>query len=493
MLYDAVTDPGFCRTLLDAIGRRRTFRAESDTGAQLTASRSRVFRVLRGPAGEELPVRTMGAEQSNSSVVFGDRLVLKLFRKLEPGVNPDLEIGRFLTEKTTYRHVPPVGGALELVRRNRPPLTVAILQGYVESSGDAWRFTLSFLGRFFERVLSRPEAGPPPAPADRSGRGGRGEDVRPAELAWARSWRQGQARKPEGGDRGPDAGPHPAGLADPAEPTDEVAEIIGLYPTTVALLGRRTAELHLALASDREDPAFVPEPFSELYQRSLYQSLRSSVGRTFRQLKKGAGRLPEGVDREAAKRLLASREALLSRFEPLLAGKIEAERIRCHGDYHLGQVLHTGKDFVILDFEGEPARPLSERRIKRSPLRDVAGMLRSFDYAVHASLEEQRARALLGPEQVGSLESWGRRWYLESAGAFLGAYLETVQGADPERSEGGARIVPPDEASLGLLLEVYLLDKAIYELRYELDNRPEWARIPLAGILGLIDGGGGAG
>ncbi len=270
-----------------------------------------------------------------------------------------------------------------------------------------------------------------------------------------------------------------------------MAETIGLYPATVGLLGQRTAELHLALASDREDPAFVPEPFSELYQRSLYQSLRTSVGRTFRLLREQAGRLPDAADREAAERLLASREVLLARFAPLLEGKIEADRIRCHGDYHLGQVLHTGKDFVILDFEGEPARPLSERRIKRSPLRDVAGMLRSFDYAVHASLEEQRARALLGPEQVGSLAGWGRRWYLESAGAFLAAYLATAEAADGAGS--GARIVPPDERSLGLLLEVYLLDKAIYELRYELDNRPTWARIPLVGILGLIDGGGGAG
>jgi maltose alpha-D-glucosyltransferase/alpha-amylase len=166
------------------------------------------------------------------------------------------------------------------------------------------------------------------------------------------------------------------------------------------------------------------------------------------------------------------------RFTGLLEGKIDGVRIRTHGDFHLGQMLYTGKDFVILDFEGEPARRLSERRIKRSPLRDVAGMLRSFDYAVHAALSELTERAAVAPGQRQELERWGRRWYEASAGAFLQAYLETVRGAG---------LVPESEEDRDLLLEVYLLDKAVYELRYELDNRPAWAGIPARGIVRLID------
>ena len=184
--------------------------------------------------------------------------------------------------------------------------------------------------------------------------------------------------------------------------------------------------------------------------------------------------------------LRGRREEILDRFTGLLDRKLDGMRIRTHGDYHLGQVLYTGKDFVILDFEGEPARPLSERRIKRSPLRDVAGMLRSFDYAVHAALAELTERAVApqpveqGP-RVDELRRWGRLWYEESAAAFLRAYLETVRGSG---------LVPEDAADLKLLLDVYLLDKAVYELRYELDNRPAWAGIPARGILRLIDPAG---
>jgi maltose alpha-D-glucosyltransferase/alpha-amylase len=460
VLCDALIDPDACRALLDAIARNRRFDADGGSIVPWRASR---FRELRGLASDPLPSRVLAAEQSNTSIVFGDRLVLKLIRKLEPGENPDLEIGRFLTEQAHFEHVPPLAGALEYrapgAAKGQEPYTVAILQGYVENEGDAWRYTLDALSRYFERVLTRGAVELPPA-VERAAQAGPSQPLDTALEAMRMSEDDALA---EATSLGPG--------------DDEVREIVGLYPTQAALLGQRTGELHLALASAGERSAFAPEPFGELYQRSLYQSMRASTGRTFRQLKRAAARLPADLKSEI-EALQARRDDVLARFSGLLEGRIEAMRIRTHGDYHLGQVLFTGRDFVIIDFEGEPARALSERRIKRSPLRDVAGMLRSFDYAIHAARRELTARAVVAPGETEALGRWGRLWYLESAAAFLRAYLETTRGTG---------IVPADEGHLRLLLDVYLLDKAVYELRYELGHRPGWARIPLHGILGLID------
>ncbi|HUF79408.1 MAG TPA: maltose alpha-D-glucosyltransferase [Thermoanaerobaculia bacterium] len=461
VLYDALLEPAFCLALLDAIAGRRSFPAD---GAAVAAWRGEAFRRLRGQPSAELPPRLLATEQSNTSIAFGDRFVLKVIRKLEPGVNPDLEIGRYLTERARFEHAPPVAGALELRSRGREPATLAILQGFVDNEGDAWRLTLDYLSRFFERVLTR-RVPTLPAAVRRATEAGPGHPLEAALAGIERTEEEALA-----------AALDEARVRD--ETDDEVAAVVGLYPTQAGLLGLRTAELHLALSATTDDPAFAPEPFGELYQRSLYQSMRATTGKSFRQLRRSLRRLPEEL-RPPAEELLGRREALLARFSGLLGGKIEAVRIRTHGDYHLGQVLWTGKDFVIIDFEGEPARPLSERRIKRSPLRDVAGMLRSFDYAVDAALRELADRGVAAPEQQESLASWGRFWYLESAAAFLRAYLETVRGAG---------IVPEDPEHLRLLLDVYLLEKAVYELGYELDNRPEWAGIPLRGILELIGG-----
>jgi maltose alpha-D-glucosyltransferase/alpha-amylase len=242
------------------------------------------------------------------------------------------------------------------------------------------------------------------------------------------------------------------------------------------LLGRRTAELHLALSSVADDPAFAPEPFSSLYQRSLYQSMRNQAVAGFQLLRDRLERLPEEVAEEA--RTLAGLEpTVLQAFGAVLGKKISATRIRCHGDYHLGQVLYTGKDFVIIDFEGEPARPLSERRLKRSPLRDVAGMLRSFDYAAHTVLFGAPESGVIRPEDVPKLESWARFWQLWVSSAFLRAYLHAAADAP---------FIPRARGELEVLLQVLLLEKSIYELGYELNNRPDWIKVPIRGILRLV-------
>jgi maltose alpha-D-glucosyltransferase / alpha-amylase len=432
VLYDPLGEPRFSRALLAAIGRGERFRGRH---GDLVAEPAPVFPELRGEG--ELEPAPLRAEQSNTSIRYGDRLVLKVFRKVEPGINPDLEVGRFLTDRTDFRHIPRVAGSLEVRQRVGEPVTLGILQEFVPNEGDAWSYTLDALGRYFDRVLTH--------------------------------WRSTAATLP--------AGP----LIDLAarEMSADDFERIGTYVPQARLLAERTAELHVALASGTGKD-FEPEPFSELYQRSLYDSMRSLTKKNLRLLRQKLAGLPEAV-RGEADWVLGAEERILERFRRLTGRKLAAERIRTHGDYHLGQVLFTGRDFVILDFEGEPSRSLSERRLKRSPFRDVAGMLRSFQYAAYVKLFEEAAAGVASPQVVPALESWALYWERWVSAAFLQAYLRRAQGAP---------FLPASREEREVLLDSYLLEKAIYEMGYELNNRPDWLRIPLRGIRQILDGEG---
>jgi maltose alpha-D-glucosyltransferase/alpha-amylase len=427
-LFDAMAEPSFSHTLLEAVARRRNM---AGLAGKLLSSTARPFRSLRGPASTPLDVGWIGSEQSNTSVVFGDRLVLKLFRQLEEGTNPDLEVGRYLTEVAEFPHTPPVAGVLEYQRdRLLRPATVGILQGYVPNEGDAWSYTLDGLDSYLEQVGARrpEEQEPPPLP--------------PASVTEA-------ARRLI-----PDA----------------AHELIGPFLESARLLGRRTGELHTALVGGHEHPEFAPEPFSTLYQRALYQSMRALTTRVYRLLHQSAKTIPQTVQ------VLDLEQEVLRRIRRVMDLRIEATRIRIHGDYHLGQVLWTGRDFVIIDFEGEPARPLGERRIKRTPLTDVAGMLRSFHYAAYTALAGQSAGPV--PQNPAFLEPWVLYWYWWVSGAFFQAYREAVEGAD---------LLPPDGPQLETLLDALMLEKALYELRYELNNRPDWVRVPIQGLLHQLE------
>jgi len=432
ILYDAAEDSAWCASLLDAIGRRRQFRGAR---GEVVAAPTPAYRSLRGPADAALPASLLRGEQSNTSVIFGDRLILKLYRRLAEGLNPDLEVGRFLTEHTTFVHVAPVAGALEYRAPRREPMTVAILQGFVANEGDAWRYTLDQVKHYFERALARHPRQAVPVPE-------------PDLLALTEQ-----------------------------DPPALVAEMLGEYVEAARLLGRRTAELHIALASVADDPAFAPEPFTTLYQRSMYQSMRNLAGAVFQLLRERRADLPTNVATQAGK-ILAVDEKVLQAFRAVLGRKIAAQRIRIHGDYHLGQVLYTGKDFVIIDFEGEPARPLSERRHKRSALRDVAGMVRSFDYAVQTVLRGVAGGGVIRPEDVPRLEPWARFWQRWVSSAFLRAYRHDT---------AGMALIPQTRDDLASLLKALLLEKGIYELGYELNNRPDWMPIPIHGILDLVE------
>ena len=435
VLYEAIHDKHFGASLLESIAKRR--RVKGSAG-EVTASPTEVFRKLRGDPGVRLDPAPLSAEQSNSSLVYGDRLILKMFRRPGDGMNPDLEIGRVLTERAPAVHVPPVAGYIEYRRDGGQPMTLGILQAYVPNEGDAWHYTLDNVGSYLERVLSKPPDGGPPdtfLPASD-----------PIELSRL------------------DVPP-------------EVRDLIGSYLQSAGLLGQRTAELHLALAAAGGSPAFAPEPLTSWYQRSLYQRARGLMAAVFPALQRKLDNLPLGI-REDARTALALQEKTLRRFQTMLKGQLSGMRIRCHGDYHLGQVLFTGKDFVIIDFEGEPTRPLSQRRLKRSPLKDVAGMLRSFDYAAHAALYDQTARGIVPVERAAATEAWARVWHKWVGAAFLREYLDTI---------GESPILPRTPEDMRLLLSVMVLEKALYEVDYELNNRPDWLRIPLRGLIEELD------
>src|SRR5205823_9011701 len=425
LLYDALGPPNFAEAILGAIARRR--RAAGGTGT-LVGSTTRAFARLRGPETIRLEAQLSVAEQSNNSVIFGERLMLKVFRRLEEGVNPELEVGRFLTEKTGFSQVAPLAGSLEYRRAKGEPVTIAILQAYVPNQGDAWQYTLNTLAHFF----TAPElvgAAPP---------------VLPRSL-------------PE---------------ASRLELPEIATKTMGGYLDSARLLGRRTAELHAALSSDPTDPAFAPERISPGDQRSIYQSLSGLSLRATDLLRSQLNKLPPDAREEGRKVLeLESRIAYI--LKSFLARRLSTTRIRVHGDYHLGQVLYTGHDFVIIDFEGEPTRSLYERRLKRLAMRDVAGMLRSFSYASQAALRSEHAPA----GRLAELHSWSRFWADSVSAVFLKSYLSTA---------GSASWVPQSQEDLELQLTTMLLEKALYELRYEMNLRPDWVRIPLRGILDLV-------
>jgi len=434
VLFGAFGERGFALTLLDAIAKRRVLKGQA---GDVVAHPGRAFRRLRG--SDPLEPVPLGAEQSNSSMLFGDRLILKIFRRVDGGVNPEIEIGRFLTERADFRHVPAVAGSLEYRPRKGASISVAVLQESVSNEGDAWKYTLDAVDRFLEGILALPAPKRAAPPVD----GG-------SIVTLARG-----------------------------ETPPEAQQRTGTYLGAAWLLGQRTAEMHIALSSDHDDPAFAPEAFTPFYQRGLYQSMRNLTEANFGLLRRRLSAVPEDA-REAAQGLGGRQADVLKRFRGILDGKVTALRTRVHGDYHLGQVLRSGADFVIIDFEGEPAVPLSTRRLKRCPLRDAAGMIRSFHYAAHHGLHTLEERGTVRPEDRASLEPWAQHWYLWVSAAFLRGYLATA---------AGHRFLPAADREVEGLLTVYLLEKAVYELGYELNNRPHWVHLPLSGILRLLDEG----
>ncbi len=391
VVADALAEEAVRAALLEAIAGGRELATHS---GRVRAFPTTAFAELRGRPDESRPAVLAPPTSSNSLIRYGRRLLLKVFRRLEPGINPDLEIGRFLTEKSGFRHIPRVAGGVEYLRPGSEPVTLAVLQEQIAHQGDGWTHTLEGLTRLFGRV-----------PGD--------------------------------------------------------------YGKAAAALGRRTAELHLALADDRGNPAFTPEPLATADLEALTADSREQVRRALTALRGGKS---ESRNQEIEELL----ESL--KVDPPAFGSptLEAGKIRCHGDYHLGQVLCANDDFILLDFEGEPTRTIGERRAKQSPLKDVAGMLRSFDYAAHAGLFAlTRDRS----DDFDRLALWAEAWRRGASDAFLRAYRATA---------AEAAFLPKESATFKALLDAFVLNKALYELVYELNNRPDWVRIPVQGIVALL-------
>jgi maltose alpha-D-glucosyltransferase / alpha-amylase len=416
ILFDAIWDGKFRSQLFEVIAQHQTMKASA---GDLVGIAGKTFAAEDSAISDKSHV--LSGEQSNSSMLFDNKFFLKLYRKLEDGVNPDVEINRFLTERTDFPNVPAFLGAIEYRRPKTDATVVCLLQSAAANEGDVWTLTLDAMGRYYERVLGQK-----------------------ADLQ-----------------------------NETAPPGALLEELIGgIYPDKAKQLGQRTGELHLALSSSMEDRAFAPEPFNAMAQRSVYQNMRASLRRAFTFLEKKLSDLPSAF-RNEAKEVLAAEQEILGREKRLLDRRTNAAKIRIHGDYHLGQLLYTGKDFVILDFEGEPARALSERKLKRSALRDVAGMMRSFQYAAYSALWQPAMRK----EDVPFLERWADLWYRQVSSVFLQSYLKTTRDAV---------FIPKNSDDLQIMLEAYLLDKAVYEIGYELNNRPDWVVIPVRGIKHIL-------
>ncbi|MEO8310080.1 MAG: maltose alpha-D-glucosyltransferase [Caldimonas sp.] len=408
VMGDAFYDEAFCRALVESIGAGREL---ASAGGRLLFRPTEAFRALALDVSG-LPVSRPGTASSNTIVTFDETLFLKGYRRVRPGINPELEMGRFLTDVARFAHCVPVLGALEHVDASGRTMTLALVQRFVANQGDAWEYTLNYLDRFCEALRT---------------------------------------------------------AADPAEPTGDTH---GGFLALMTTLGQCIAGLHLALARQSGDPAFDPEPLAASDLAALQQRAREEAAATFALLKKRTPKLP-AASRADANAVLAAQAGLESRLALAGNAPVGGLKTRFHGDLHLGQVLVTGNDFVIIDFEGEPARSFDERRAKSSPLRDVAGMLRSFDYARWSVLR----RSANSAEEMQRFAPELHAWHAATREAFLAGYARTL-----------APTVPASGVDPGLLA-LFEIEKALYELRYELNNRVDWVPVPLQGILALAGAG----
>jgi len=420
-IIDACYEKAFRDFLFHAMDKKTRIKDKDNT----LEFNSSLFNKLNA-SFKEVDSKVLKADQSNTSIIYNDIYFFKFYRKIEKEINPDLEIVRFLSEKTSFANSPKYAGSIEYKDRDDKTIVFGLMQEKVENQGEAWGMTVDSVGRFYERVLLQYK---------------KGEKL-------------------------------PKLVNKPALKFEDAPEVIqemigrGFYERVVRL-GQRTAEMHLSLANDKVDPAFAPEPFTTNYQRSLYSSLRKLVKDRFKLLKDSINKLPHS-GQLFAKRVLEMEDELLDCFSEIYQVKINASKTRIHGDYHLGQVLFTGKDFVIIDFEGEPGFSFSERRLKKHPFKDVAGMMRSFHYAAFGKImlnENYRE------QDLEILEKWAEQWQHYISRFYLGAYMERI---------GMGKKLPYEN---DVLLRTYILEKAVYELGYELNSRPDWVIIPLRGIV----------
>ncbi|MBV9521719.1 MAG: putative maltokinase [Alphaproteobacteria bacterium] len=413
-VLDAGADPGFVRAVLQAMQRGAVIESE---GGRIRFRRTAAFERVAWP--EEPSITRIGGEQSNTSALLGEHGVLKIYRRLQPGVNPEVEMASFLTEVAGFQNTPALLGTFERIAPSGEATALGVLVAYMRNQGEAWTQSLDYLSRYLEEATL-----------------GAGEAVA--------------------------ASPSPSSV---------------FFFNLARQLGLRTAQMHRALCPDPAGavpPDFAPEPITA----ADIAAWRAAVLERGRRVVEALRHLEPGhpaAASELVQRMAASGERLAEAIDRLLPPAIGALKTRFHGDYHLGQVLVVQNDFTIIDFEGEPLRPLAERRAKSSPLRDVAGMLRSFDYVAATGL---RQLAEIQPSLRPVAESSAARWRTQACDAFMAGYLEEM---------AGCKSLPADPRLTQRLILFFALEKALYEIEYELANRPGWLAIPLSGVFDLLD------
>ncbi len=414
LLYESTTDPLFRNALLNLISESR--KLETDNGI-LSGTPGQILSAPPAGASSPLPSSFPDLEQSNSSFIYGEDLILKLYRKLGAGLNPDVELTRFLSEKAGFSYVPAFAGSIEFYPSGgSQSWSIALLQKLVPNRGDGWKWARGEVKKYFQRLRE---------------------------------------------------GKHPRTAID------------AVFLNMIELLGKRTGQLHCALASAPDSPELKPEPLTAGYTQKLFCSLRTMTKQALGALERKLDRIPSSIQ-DTAESITNSGNTILEIAARVTNRDFSAQILRIHGDYHLGQILlsEPGDDFIIIDFEGEPARALSERREKQSPLKDVAGMLRSFDYAASSYLLENSESGK--NNGINKIEKEGKNagfWYQNVSDVFLKAYREATAGVP---------FIPSAPEDFQLLLNTFILEKAVYELKYELNNRPPWTVIPLRGLSLLL-------
>ena len=379
--------------------------------------------------------RIIESKQSNTSIIYDHRYFLKLYRRLDNTINPDAELAQYLTETVKFANTPDYMGKLVYHTEKRNEAVLGMMQDLVTNVGTGWVNAKDAAHRYMERIETQAQE---------------------LQADYEKTLRT-----------------QPLVFEALHEPESELIE--SLFPERISLLGRRSAEMHLALASHKELSGFEHEAFSLHYQRSLYSSLQSVTREAFENLRRSIPSLPATIQAEA-EAVLQRKNEVLACFKRVFKHKINTVKIRTHGDFQLGQLLWTGKDFVIINFEGEPSRPFSERRILRSGLRDVAAMIRSFHYAAYSPLMQQNYAEEYREEH---LEQWAEAWYYYVSRFYLDGYKSTLQDTD---------LIPDNDRDYSVLLDTFLLEIAVGELNSELNHRPLFALVALRGIQAVLDG-----
>jgi maltose alpha-D-glucosyltransferase/alpha-amylase len=437
LLHSALLERNFSDALLTAVLKRSKSKG---IHGEMLAGHTKAFREAWSHVRSNREPQVLMLDSPNTFVNLGEDFVVKLYRKVEVGINPDREIQEFLTEKTNFTHIPRALGWLEYCRHQEDEdqhTTLALLTSYVRNATLGWQYTIDHLSLYFERALSVQD-----------------EDSRAKDVING----------------------SPLTLAQRPLPA-LMTETLGTFESMAHVLGVRTAELHAALSSHPEIQEFSPEPFTDFYRHGLYHGMLGLMGRSLDALRLRLKTLPEKV-RVASEELLTREADIRNGLLPLRDQRISGSRIRVHGDYQLGNIMFTGSDVIIRNFDGPAGRPLSERRIKRSALRDVASMIRSLHYAAHAVSFGHVPGVVKGREQAARTERWGEHWHEWVSAMFLQGYLESSRGMD---------FLPRTDIEQQILLRAHLIEKALLEIAYELDNRPEWVGIPVHGLSSLLD------